>query len=222
MQAFPPSPGNSSCGVSDGPSQRVCPYQVQRLAQTALHCSTGCRRCVRKLSSLHCSPFCCTRSAEESAAAECGQASGGMIKRQFSLGGRQALARMYDGLFTNLPCRRAREERPREIPATPAALPRNERSRAAAQSAGGYSEASQSVRSTGSAHSGGAPRSRSRPMTGGVATGGSTCFGKEGATETATATTIPTTSERGRSKTRASSWRWRGSKYNHFQIKSIV
>ena len=170
--------------------------------------------------------------------------------------------------------------------------------------AGGYSEASQSVRSTGSAHSGGAPRSRSRPMTGGGATGGSSsaaaegtavdalgravgdlrmgtmgtpldpppeswgqlkmfvtvstsgnsgtvqhpvehsagaldlslistrnvcerrrrrtqrlgapgarrCFGKgtSPTTETATATMIPTTSERGRSKTRASSWRWRG------------
>ena len=46
--------------------------------------------------------------------------------------------------------------------------------------AGGYSEASQSVRSTGSAHSGGAPRSRSRPMTGGGATGGSSSAAAEG------------------------------------------
>ena len=36
--------------------------------------------------SLHCSRFCCSRSAEErGAAAEDGQASGGMIKREFSM-----------------------------------------------------------------------------------------------------------------------------------------
>ena len=83
LQPFPPAREISSCSASDGPSPQFCFYQVFRLAQTAL--SNGLTSLRSQTVSLHCSRFVCIRSADRRGAAEDGQASGGMIKREFSM-----------------------------------------------------------------------------------------------------------------------------------------